>query len=105
MGRLKKLEYIKDCSTGIETISYEKVNISYPKHTHIGHVVFGIVTGGTVGVKIDQEDFVCNNGEMFSIAPNVPHSKSPGVVRKWDEGGRCRYGCWILRSKSFVQSV
>lgn len=74
---LKKLEYIKDCSTGIETISYEKVNISYPKHTHIGHVVFGIVTNGTVGVKIDQEDFICNNGEMFSIAPNVPHSVYP----------------------------
>ena len=77
MGRLKKLKYIKDCFTGIETISYEKVNISYPKHTHIGHVVFGIVTDGTVGVKIDQEDFICNNGEMFSIAPNVPHSVYP----------------------------
>ena len=33
---MNKLEYIKDLSTGIETISYEKVNIAYPEHTHIG---------------------------------------------------------------------
>ena len=32
---MNKLEYIKDLSTGIETISYEKVNIAYPEHTHI----------------------------------------------------------------------
>lgn len=74
---LKKLAYIKDCFTGIETISYENVNISYPKHTHIGHVVFGIVTDGMVGLKIDQEEFVCKNGEMFSVAPDIPHSIYP----------------------------
>ena len=62
------LNTYKDISTGIETISYENVNISYPEHTHIGHLVFGIVTEGKVGVKIDQEEFVCNEGEMFSIA-------------------------------------
>ena len=49
---MNKLEYIKDLSTGIETISYEKVNIAYPEHTHIGHFVFGIVTDGTVGVPV-----------------------------------------------------
>lgn len=74
---MRKLAYIKDYSTGIETISYEKVDITYPKHTHIGHIVFGIVTDGTVGVKIGQEEFVCNNGEMFSVAPNMPHSIYP----------------------------
>ena len=75
--RLSKLEYIKDISTGIETISYEKVNISYPEHTHIGHYVFGIVTEGTVGVKIDQDEFSCSEGEMFSIALNMPNSIYP----------------------------
>lgn len=70
---MNKLEYIKDISTGIETISYENVNISYPEHTHIGHLVFGIVTEGKVGVKIDQDEFICNEGEMFSIALNMKH--------------------------------
>ncbi|MBO5470774.1 MAG: AraC family ligand binding domain-containing protein, partial [Lachnospiraceae bacterium] len=46
-------------------------------HTHIGHLVFGIVTEGKVGVKIDQDEFICNEGEMFSIALNMKHSIYP----------------------------
>lgn len=75
--RLNKLEYIKDISTGIEVISYDHVNIFYPKHTHIGHIVFGIVTEGTVGVKMGKEEFICHEGEFFSIALNIPHSIYP----------------------------
>ncbi len=74
---MNKLKYIKDISTGIETISFEKINITYPKHTHIGHFIFGIVTYGTVGVKIDQQEFICNEGEIFSVAINIPHSIYP----------------------------
>lgn len=74
---MNKLKFIKDVSTGIETISYEKVNISYPEHTHTGHFVFGIVTGGTVGIKIKQENFICHEGEYFSVALNMPHSIYP----------------------------
>lgn len=43
---MNKLEYIKDSSTGIETVSYENVNISYPEHTHIGHIIKGEQTDG-----------------------------------------------------------
>lgn len=71
---MNKLEYIKESSTGIETVSYENVNISYPEHTHIGHIVMGIVTDGIVEIKIGQQIFVCKKGQMFSVAPNVPHS-------------------------------
>ena len=74
---MNKLEYIKDISTGIEIISYEKVNIAYPEHTHTGHFVFDIVTDGAVGVKISQEEFICNEGEIFSVAPNLSHSIYP----------------------------
>lgn len=74
---MNKLEYIKDTSTGIEVISYEDVNISYPEHTHIGHFVFGVVTDGTVGVKIGQDEFICREGEYFSVALNMPHSIYP----------------------------
>lgn len=74
---MNKLEYIKDTSTGIEVISYEDVNISYPEHTHIGHFVFGVVTDGTVGVKIGQDEFICHEGEYFSVALNMPHSIYP----------------------------
>lgn len=74
---MKKLEYIKDKSTGIEIVSYEDVDLSYPVHTHLGHLIFGIVTGGIVGVKIDREEYECREGELFSIAVNVPHSIYP----------------------------
>lgn len=74
---MNKLEYIKDISTGIEIISYENVNFSYPTHTHVGHLVFGIVTAGAVAVKIDQDEFICKEGQMFSIALNMPHSINP----------------------------
>lgn len=74
---MNKLKFIKDVSTGIETISYEKVNISYPEHTHTGHFVFGIVTDGIVGIKIKQEHFICHKGEYFSVALNMPHSIYP----------------------------
>lgn len=74
---MNKLEYIKDISTGIEVISYNHVNIFYPEHTHIGHIVFGIITKGTVGIKIGKEEFICREGEYFSIALNMPHSIYP----------------------------
>ena len=32
---MNKLEFIKDVSTGMEIVSFEEVNISYPEHTHI----------------------------------------------------------------------
>lgn len=74
---MNKLEYIKDTSTGIEVISYENVNISYPEHTHIGHFVLGVVTDGTVKVNIGQDEFVCHDGKYFSVALNMPHSIYP----------------------------
>ena len=74
---MNKLEYIKDVSTGIEIVSFENVKITYPDHTHIGHYVFGIVTGGAVRVIINQEEFLCKEGEIFSVALNLPHSISP----------------------------
>lgn len=51
MKCMNKLEYIKDVSTGVEIVSFENVDITYPEHTHIGHYIFGIVTGGTVKIK------------------------------------------------------
>ena len=74
---MNRLEYIIDRSTGIETVSYEDVDISYPEHTHIGHCVLGIVTKGEVGVKIGDKEYVCHEDEYFSIALNVPHSIYP----------------------------
>ncbi|MBQ0055794.1 MAG: AraC family transcriptional regulator [Synergistaceae bacterium] len=74
---MNKLEFIKDISTTMETVSFEEVNISYPEHTHTGHYILGIVTKGTVKIIIDHEDFICCEGEVFSVALNLPHSIEP----------------------------
>jgi len=74
---MNKLEFIKDISTGMEIVSFEDVNISYPEHTHIGHYIFGIVTKGRVRITINHDEYICNEGEFFSIALNLSHSIEP----------------------------
>ena len=54
---MEKLEFIEDKSTGIEIVSMEHVKISYPRHTHTGHYVFGIVTEGIVSIGVGEERF------------------------------------------------
>lgn len=74
---MKKLLFIEDISTGIEVVSMEQVNISYPSHTHTGHYVFGIVTDGCIAIKIGDDMKECNAGEYFSVYPDVCHAISP----------------------------
>lgn len=74
---MNKLKYIKDVFTGVEIVSFENVNVTYPEHTHIGHYIFGIVTDGIIKIKIKKDEFICNEGEMFSVALNLPHSIIP----------------------------
>lgn len=74
---MNKLEFIKDVSTGMEIVSFEEVNISYPEHTHIGHYILGIITKGKVKIVINDEEFICCDGEVFSVELNLPHSIEP----------------------------
>lgn len=73
----EKLQYIEDNSTGIETVSLEHVSISYPPHTHVGHYVFGIVTEGSILIRVGDQAFTCSEGECFSVLPDVQHSIEP----------------------------
>ena len=73
----EKLQYIEDNSTGIETVSLEHVRISYPPHTHVGHYVFGIVTEGSILIRVSGQEFTCSEGECFSVLPDVQHSIEP----------------------------
>ena len=74
---MRKYEYIKDVSTGIEVVSMEDVKTSYPPHTHTGHYIFGIVTSGCIAIKIGNEVRQCKAGEYFSIYPDICHSIEP----------------------------
>ena len=74
---MEKVAFIKDVSTGIEVVSLEKVDLSYPPHTHTGHYVLGIVTEGSISIRIGDETKICKEGEYFSIYPDVCHSIEP----------------------------
>ena len=78
---MERLSFIKDNSTGIEIVSMEQVDISYPPHTHTGHYVFGIVTEGCIAIEIDGDVKECGEGQYFSVYPNICHSIKPVTVR------------------------
>ena len=73
----EKLRFIEDKSTGIEVVSLEHVRHSYPPHTHTEHYVLGIVTEGSISIRIGDEQFGCSAGEYFSVFPDVCHSIQP----------------------------
>lgn len=73
----EKLNFIEDKSTGIEVVSLEHVSLSYPPHTHTGHYILGIVTKGSVAIRIGDERFECTAGEYFSVFPDICHSIQP----------------------------
>jgi AraC-like DNA-binding protein len=78
---MERLSFIEDNSTGIEIVSMEQVDISYPPHTHTGHYVFGIVTEGCIAIEIDGDVKECGEGQYFSVYPNVCHSIKPVTGR------------------------
>ena len=64
---MKKYEYIKDTSTGIEVVSMENVKTSFPPHTHTGHYFFGIVTDGCIAIRIGDKTVQCNAIQLSLI--------------------------------------
>lgn len=74
---MEKLRFIEDDSTGIEIVSLEHVRISYPPHTHVEHYVFGIITEGTILIRVGGQEFKCSEGEYFTVLPDVSHSIEP----------------------------
>ncbi|MBR3538061.1 MAG: helix-turn-helix transcriptional regulator [Eubacterium sp.] len=77
MNQSKKLQFIEDRSTGIEVVSLDHVDFTYPSHTHVGHYVFGIVTEGKIRIRIADQSYECAAGEFFSVLPDVRHSIEP----------------------------
>lgn len=73
MGNLK---YIKN-KNGIEIVVHKNINIFYPKHTHTKHQIVGIITDGTIKIKLCKTDFILSKGQAFSISANTAHSIYP----------------------------
>ena len=69
---MERLQFIEDDSTGLEIVSLEDVKTSYPPHTHVGHFVIGIVTAGSISIRIDGQKIDYMPG-VISIMPSKVH--------------------------------
>lgn len=58
----------------IECIYYRNATLSYPLHTHTGHVTFGYILEGKVGIVCGGEKKRYHTGEHFCIPPDTPHA-------------------------------
>lgn len=58
----------------IECIYYRNATLSYPLHTHTGHITFGYVLGGKVDIMCGGEKKWYRAGEHFCIPSDTPHA-------------------------------
>lgn len=58
----------------IECIYYRNATLSYPLHTHTGHVALGYILEGKVGIVCGGEKKRYHTGEHFCIPPDTPHA-------------------------------
>lgn len=58
----------------IECIYYRNATLSYPLHTHTGHVTLGYILEGKVGIVCGGEKKRYHTGEHFCIPPDTPHA-------------------------------
>lgn len=58
----------------IECIYYRNATLSYPLHTHTGHVTFGYILEGKVFIVCGGEKKCYHTGEHFCIPPDISHA-------------------------------
>ncbi len=58
----------------IECIYYKDATLSYPNHTHTGHITFGYVLEGKLCVICDGKRRLYQAGDNFCIPPDTSHA-------------------------------
>lgn len=58
----------------IECIYYKDATLSYPNHTHTGHITFGCVLEGNLSVTCNGIISLYQAGEHFCIPPDMSHA-------------------------------
>lgn len=69
--------YFSSNNNTIDIVMLNKVNISYPLHTHGEHYTVGIVVDGEIVIETNAEKLVCKSDNIFTIPMDVPHSIKP----------------------------
>lgn len=61
----------------IDIVLLNKVNNVYPLHTHAEHYTIGIVCDGEIIIENNNEKYVCETDDVFTIPIDTPHSIKP----------------------------
>lgn len=61
----------------IDVVFLNHVCTQYPLHTHALHYTMGIVVDGDIVIETNQEKYICQSDNFFTIPMDTPHSISP----------------------------
>ena len=77
MDNNKNVLYFSSNNNTIDIVLLNKVNTTYPLHTHAEHYTMGIVVDGEIIIETNAEKFVCKSDSIFTIPMDVPHFIKP----------------------------
>ena len=77
MDNNKNVLYFSSNNNTIDIVLLNKVNTTYPLHTHAEHYTMGIVVDGEIIIETNTEKRVCKSDRIFTIPMDVPHSIKP----------------------------
>ena len=77
MDNNKNVLYFSSNNNTIDIVLLNKVNTTYPLHTHAEHYTMGIVVDGEIIIETNGEKFVCKSDSIFTIPMDVPHFINP----------------------------
>ncbi len=74
MDNNENVFYFPSNNNAIDIVLLNKVNTTYPLHTHAEHYTMGVVIDGEIIVETNVEKYVCKSDNIFTIPMDVPHS-------------------------------
>lgn len=77
MNSNEKTIYFTSTNKTIDIALVNRVNITYPMHTHAEHYTMGIVVDGEIVIETDSDRYICKADNVFTIPVDVPHSIRP----------------------------
>lgn len=77
MNHSKNIIYLASTSNTVDVVYHNRVNTSYPLHTHAEHDTLGVVLDGEIEIETDTEKYVCKSNHIFAVPLDVSHSIKP----------------------------
>lgn len=77
MDNSENIFYFTSTNNTIDIVYHNKINTSYPLHTHAEHYTMGIVVDGEIIIETNADKYLCESDNIFTIPVDVSHSIKP----------------------------